>query len=183
MIYIFIILIILSLLIIYTIFREIDKKRKLGKLLIKVKHNISSFILMVPLVLLESVSILFIIKNINDLTITSGYDVNIFILYLVYAFLVLVLFIFMLIRVMQSREVRENGMTFKGGSIDSHYIRDITWLSENTVEINYVGSFIHFNAKEKWKVNKGQKDELKKILQEEYYSNKTKYKFDNEGER
>lgn len=172
MIFQLIILIACQIVILYSILRDMKKRKQLGNILMKLKLNIVSYIYIIAAVLAWIFISYLLINRFNGLDLSIASNLETFIMIIAMELVYLLVTIKGCIGLIVSREIREKGITLAGPIINYSDIRGLHWLNEEKLQINYDPNVVYlFNRqfKVKWVVKENQIAELKQIFQEKYY--------------
>lgn len=172
MIFLILVLVTLNIVLVYSIFRDMHKRKQLGNIIFKLKHGIKSYLLTIFLVLAGVIVVYFSVKRVNQYSMSEFYGIKEIVWVIANSVVYMIMYIKLYIRVFTSGEIRDKGITMTNLPISYADIRGINWLSENKVQINYDPDIVYlFNRqfKEKWVVQDNQIVELKQLLQKKYY--------------
>ena len=172
MIFLVTVLIALSLVIIYSIFRDLFKRKRLGPIIMKVKSDIQSYLMIVILMIAGIALICFTVFRVNQYIVSEYYGIKEISWLIANCTLYMLIYLKLCIRIITSREIRERGITLAGWIIEYSDIRGIHWLNENKLQINYDPDVVYLFSKqfkEKWVVPDNQVAELKQHLNKGYY--------------
>lgn len=134
----------------------------------KIKFSLSRYLALIIWIIVGVLSICVIVKDLKELNMNNAINKDFFIVHLAMVINYMILSVWYVIKIINSGEIRENGISVLGGFVDVYDIRGVTWLSENKLQISFIGHIIHRQTKVKWKVKKSQIEELNKIFEEVY---------------
>lgn len=172
MIFLVTVLIALSLVVVYSIFRDLFKRKQLGNIIMKVKYDIQSYLLILLMVISGIVVVYITISRVNLYILSDFYGIKEISLVIANSTVYMFIYMKLCIGIITSKEIREKGITLARCIINYSDIRGIHWLNEKKIQINYDPGYVSvFNRqfKEKWVVKDNQIAELKQIFQEKYY--------------
>lgn len=172
MIFGFIILIACNVLVVWSIFRDIIKRKHLGDILLKVRLGVLYYLWIIFFILSWIVIAFLLINRFKGLDLNIVFNLETLSLILAQEFVYLLVGAKFSLRIITAREIRETGITLGRWTINYCDIRKLEWLSENKLKITYdpgIAYLFYRQFKEKWSVKDDQIVELKKLLQEKYY--------------
>ena len=172
MIFLLVVQIVLGILLICSIFREQYKREQLGKIIMKLKHGIQIYLMLILLLVAGIILVYLTVKRVNLYRLSDYYGIKEIGWYITNCAVYLLMFLKLWIRALLSGEIRDEGIILTGWIINYSDIRGLLWLSEKKIRINYDPDVVYvFNRqfKETWIVQDDQIAELKQVLQEKYY--------------
>lgn len=157
---------------IYSILKDLSKRKQLGNIIMKVKYSTQSYLLFLIIIAVGIFVIYSTAFRVNQYAMSDYYGIKEIGWLITNGIFYLSLYLKLCLRIVTSREVRENGITLDRGAINYSDIRGLHWISDKKLQINFDPNVVYiFNRqyKEKWVVRDDQVDELKKHFNNKYY--------------
>lgn len=150
--------VIILVLLLYIVFRQINRKKYLGKLIFKESRNFSSIVSIFYWSLLSCFSIVFFIDKYSNID-----QSNHIISSLISPFVFTLTCFSSLLEIKYDKEIREKGITIIGGYIYWKDIINYKWLSHKKLQITFK-TFVFKKLTREWTVESEDKEKVDMLL-------------------